>query len=253
MKLLFSLLISAAFHAAMLALPVSFFGTESELVVPVTLLSLEGGDGLGLARQRGLMARSKSPATRPSMLDTRRDGSGEKPVSEVAVDIPTTNPAVHFQDAHKQESIEVGPDEGRSKQAGRIFLHGAGEGGGEKGSGAGESDGRAGFGGNGTRNGNGPNGIFAQADYAHNPKPPYPEQAQREGWEGTVLLRVLVNQEGKAESVEVSQSSGFETLDRAAAKTVKDWRFHPARYGEKAVESWVRVPIVFKLDRDRGS
>jgi protein TonB len=238
----------------MLALPVSFFGTEAELVVPVTLLSLEGGDGLGLARQRGLMARSKSPATpRPSRLDTRRDGSGEKPVSEVAVDIPTTNPAVHFQDAHKRESIEAGPDEGRSEQAGRIFLHGAGEGGGEKVSGAGESDRGAGFGGNGTRNGNGPGRIFTQADYAHNPKPPYPERAQREGWEGTVLLRVLVNQEGKAESVEVSRSSGFETLDRAAANTVKDWRFHPARHGEKAVESWVRVPIVFKLDRDRGS
>lgn len=248
MKFACSFLISAAFHAAMLALPVSFFGTESELVVPVTLLSLEGGDGLGLAQQRGLMTRSKSPATaRPSRLDARSNGSGEKPVSEVVVDIPTTNPAVHFQDAHKRESIEVGPDEGRSKQAGRIFLPGAAEGSGEKVSGAGESDGGAGFGGNGTRNGNGASRIFTQADYAHNPRPTYPERAQREGWEGTVFLRVLINHEGKPEKVEVGRSSGFESLDRAAIEAVKDWRFHPARYGEKAVESWVRVPIIFRL------
>jgi protein TonB len=36
-------------------------------------------------------------------------------------------------------------------------------------------------------------------------------------------------------------------LDRAAAEAIKRWRFHPARYGDKAVESWLRIPIEFRL------
>ena len=103
--------------------------------------------------------------------------------------------------------------------------------------------------------GDGPQGFgFGRAGYAYNPKPKYPETARREGWEGTVLLRVLVDQDGKSKSIEINRSSGFETLDRAAMETVKVWRFHPAHYGERLVESWVKIPVVFSLaDYDRGS
>ena len=89
--------------------------------------------------------------------------------------------------------------------------------------------------------------VFAQAGYAYNPKPQYPEEARREGWEGVVLLRVLVDSEGGPESIELSRSSGFETLDQAAVQSVKSWRFHPARYGDQRVESWVKIPIIFRL------
>jgi TonB family protein len=88
---------------------------------------------------------------------------------------------------------------------------------------------------------------FFPVHYAHHPKPDYPERARREGWEGTVLLRVLVDQKGRTKWVELNQSSGFGILDRAAIETVKGWRFQPARSGENAVESWVKVPIVFRL------
>jgi protein TonB len=63
------------------------------------------------------------------------------------------------------------------------------------------------------------------------------------------LLRVLVDQEGKAKIVEISSSSGSETLDRAAAQTIKRWRFFPARFGGKPVEHWVRFPIDFRLSK----
>ncbi|HEX2931804.1 MAG TPA: energy transducer TonB [Candidatus Binatia bacterium] len=45
----------------------------------------------------------------------------------------------------------------------------------------------------------------------------------------------------------MNTSSGSEALDRAAAEAIKRWRFHPARYGDKAVESWLRIPIEFRL------
>ncbi len=91
------------------------------------------------------------------------------------------------------------------------------------------------------------NGIFTRADYAYRVDPDYPEQARRKGWEGTTMLRVLVDQGGSSKTIQVSQSSGFEALDQAATKAVKGWRFHPARQGAKPVESWVKIPIIFSL------
>ena len=62
-----------------------------------------------------------------------------------------------------------------------------------------------------------------------------------------MLLRVLIDDQGRAKKVEVNTSSGSELLDRAAAEAIKRWRFHPARYGDKPVESWIRIPIEFRL------
>jgi hypothetical protein len=36
--------------------------------------------------------------------------------------------------------------------------------------------------------------------------------------------------------------------DAAALATVKHWRFSPARKGGEALEAWVLVPIVFRLE-----
>jgi protein TonB len=47
--------------------------------------------------------------------------------------------------------------------------------------------------------------------------------------------------------VEINSSSGDDALDRAAAEAIRRWRFHPARYGDKPVESWLRIPIEFRL------
>lgn len=80
-----------------------------------------------------------------------------------------------------------------------------------------------------------------------NPKPPYPEIARRMGYEGTVRLEVEVLASGGVEEVRVRQSSGYEILDRSALKTVKDWRFIPARFGGMPVKSTVIIPITFKL------
>jgi len=90
--------------------------------------------------------------------------------------------------------------------------------------------------------------FFLGVRYARIAKPKYPSHARKMGWEGTTLLRVLVNQKGKTKFIEISRSSGFASLDKAAIKAVKRWRFHPARSGDKSVESWVKIPIVFDLE-----
>jgi protein TonB len=87
----------------------------------------------------------------------------------------------------------------------------------------------------------------ATAAYLNNPPPVYPEAAQEKGWEGTVILSVLVQPDGKAKSVEIKTSSGRKILDQAASQTVQRWTFVPARKGETAIEGWVEVPIDFRL------
>lgn len=86
------------------------------------------------------------------------------------------------------------------------------------------------------------------ADYLKNPAPPYPAISRRMGEEGKVVLRVLVTPEGTAGSLEIRTSSGSPRLDESALRTVRQWRFVPARRGDTAVQSWVLVPVVFKLE-----
>jgi protein TonB len=88
----------------------------------------------------------------------------------------------------------------------------------------------------------------SNAAYLRNPAPLYPEAARRSGEQGMVTLRVRVARDGAASSVAVERSSGSPHLDAAAQEAVKAWRFTPARRGADAVESWMLVPIVFRLD-----
>ena len=86
------------------------------------------------------------------------------------------------------------------------------------------------------------------ATYLKNPAPRYPLIARRNGEQGTVTLRVLVTREGRPASVSVERTSGSAHLDSAALETVKTWRFVPARRGREPIETWVLVPIVFRLE-----
>ncbi len=80
-------------------------------------------------------------------------------------------------------------------------------------------------------------------------RPPYPQVARRQGWEGTVLLRLTVNREGIVERVTTQKSSGFPELDKSAVRSVKTWRFAPAKDGEFPIPVTVDLPIRFDLDQ----
>lgn len=86
------------------------------------------------------------------------------------------------------------------------------------------------------------------AAYLKNPAPSYPLAARRTGEQGTVTLRVRVTREGLPERVRVEKTSGSPRLDTAALDAVRSWRFVPARRGATTIESWVLVPVVFRLE-----
>lgn len=85
------------------------------------------------------------------------------------------------------------------------------------------------------------------AAYLNNPAPTYPPVSRRFGEQGRVLLRVLVSENGLAQSVQLDSSSGFEKLDRAAIEAVKKWSFIPAKRSNQAVSAYVLVPVKFSL------
>ena len=80
------------------------------------------------------------------------------------------------------------------------------------------------------------------------PAPAYPRDALREGIQGTVLLQVLVDVDGRPLRVDVQRSSGDRRLDVAARRQVLDhWRFRPAMRDGHAVQAIGLVPVDFKL------
>lgn len=86
------------------------------------------------------------------------------------------------------------------------------------------------------------------AAYLNNPRPQYPLAARRLRETGVSLLRVVVSAEGRPVSLAIEKSSGSPRLDTAALQAVRDWKFVPARAGERAVEGTVLVPIHWKLE-----
>jgi protein TonB len=84
--------------------------------------------------------------------------------------------------------------------------------------------------------------------YADAPSPPYPRDALIAGLQGTVLLQVLVDVDGRPLQVDIRQSSGHRKLDEAARRFVlKHWTFQPATKNGQRVQAVGIVPIAFNL------
>ncbi len=85
-------------------------------------------------------------------------------------------------------------------------------------------------------------------EYASAPAPTYPREALLGGIEGTVVLKVLVDVDGKPLSVEIERSSGNRRLDDAARRQVlRKWMFRPAIRDGQAVQVYGIVPVNFSL------
>jgi protein TonB len=87
----------------------------------------------------------------------------------------------------------------------------------------------------------------ARPDYAYNPKPEYPPVARQFGLTGRVMMRVLVEPDGAPREIVIANSSGHDMLDQAALRSVRAWRFVPARRAGEAHASWVEFPVRFEL------
>lgn len=88
----------------------------------------------------------------------------------------------------------------------------------------------------------------AGIEYVRAPTTTYPRLSMRLKETGDLLVRVLVNEQGRVERVELQKSSGFPRLDSAAREAAQQAVFKPYLEGGRAVSVWVVVPFSFKLD-----
>ena len=76
--------------------------------------------------------------------------------------------------------------------------------------------------------------------------PEYPEMAKRAGIEGSVTLKVLVNENGDVDSVNVEE--GHNIFRKSAIEAAKAAKFAPAKFNNKAVKCWVLMRFRFVME-----
>jgi TonB family protein len=248
MKLAQFFMLSIAVHTTAVLVPIALNSRVTGHAITVTILPLESaieqGGGPGGGRTAINQGASKRFPKTPS--NERPGDSTPIPTTAIAQDKHPFAPLSTVPEAGITTSAEVSTD-GIPTITGKSLTSGNGSD--RSNFGPERIGGGIGIGsGNGAGYGNGQSGaVLTQARYRETPQPHYPESARREGKEGRVLLRVLVDEEGRTKAIEISTSSGYDLLDRAATEAIKKWRFDPARAGGKPIETWVKVPIEFQL------
>jgi protein TonB len=89
--------------------------------------------------------------------------------------------------------------------------------------------------------------MVTPADYLRPPAPRYPPLARQAKQQGTVLLLVWIDTDGRPGRVELQRSSGLPLLDRAAIASVREALFRPVIESGIARTARVLIPIEFTL------
>jgi protein TonB len=130
----------------------------------------------------------------------------------------------------------AGPGTGGGIGTGSGSGVGEGNGGGfGKGSGAGYGGGAFSVGG----------GVSAPIPI-YQPEPPYSEEARKAKYQGTLVMWIVVDALGRVTQEQVVKPLGM-GLDAEALKTVKTWKFIPAKRNGSPVPVQVDVEVTFRL------
>jgi TonB family protein len=91
--------------------------------------------------------------------------------------------------------------------------------------------------------------TFVRAAPIERSAPRYPAAALNSGKEGWVMLSYVISPDGVVTEPMIEDSSGVESLERAALDAVRKWRFTPAmRNGVPVEQSMTKTRIAFQLE-----
>jgi periplasmic protein TonB len=76
----------------------------------------------------------------------------------------------------------------------------------------------------------------------------YPQASSERQESGTVLLKVLIGEDGKPRAIKVSKSSGYVRLDEAAINAIQKTRFKPPTSDGQPVSGYAQIPLTFELE-----
>ena len=82
-------------------------------------------------------------------------------------------------------------------------------------------------------------------DRFRNRPPIYPREAAMRGEHGAVVILIYVSETGVAAGVDVMETSGVASLDKAAVDAVRKWHFRPALQEGRAVPFDMRFRFIF--------
>lgn len=91
--------------------------------------------------------------------------------------------------------------------------------------------------------------LVSAVEYVREPSPRYPPQSRRLREQGLVVLRVVIDEQGAATSIEIETSSGHARLDDAAREAVLRAAFRPYVEDGAPRRALVLIPIEFALNR----
>lgn len=89
--------------------------------------------------------------------------------------------------------------------------------------------------------------LISGVKYVRPPRPEYPVLSRRMHEEGKVIVRVLINPEGRPEQALIQLSSGSSRLDQAASNAVLAALFKPHTENGMALHVYALIPITFEL------
>jgi TonB family protein len=72
----------------------------------------------------------------------------------------------------------------------------------------------------------------------------YPHMARKRGLEGKVVVSFIVCADGEAQDITITESSGFEVLDRSAVEAVRK----ASPFPKPPVKAALIIPVVYKLN-----
>jgi TonB family protein len=77
-------------------------------------------------------------------------------------------------------------------------------------------------------------------------EPEYSEEARQAKYSGSVLLSVVVDENGVPQNIKVVRPLGM-GLDQKAIEAVMKWRFRPGMKGGKAVPVMAQIEVSFRI------
>ena len=201
-----------------------------------------GGGGGGGARQPLTESKGKLPKPAPRQFTPPRVDPLPDPKLPIAPsiiapdDVPNIQ-ANNFGDPLSRLGI---PSNGNGFGGGIGSGSGGGVGSG-RGAGVGHGSG-GGFGGGAYRIGGG----VSAPSVLSKVEPEYSEEARKAKWQGTVVLQLVVDDQGRPQNLKILRSLGL-GLDQKAIEAVEKWRFKPGMKDGKAVPVMATIEVNFRL------
>jgi protein TonB len=185
------------------------------------------------------------PVTKPPKLEPVEQPKPQPPKTQelnIPAQVAATGvqqvPGVLASMANTPDTTSLGTGSGTGAGTGAGSGIGSGSG-----SGLGEGSG-GGTGGGVYRLGSG----ISNPEAIYSPRPNYTADAMRAKVQGLVALEAVVRPDGSVGDVRITRSlDPHFGLDQEAIRTVKSWRFRPARRNGEPVPVWVDVELSFTL------